>query len=121
MTDREQILEYLKDIPSKWRVGLADILCEIKESKNNPTCQDVKDCETLTSLSSFNISGNIVSITYKDEKGISYVRTFDLSDIINSSFDGLNPSCLTDSTTWSNLLFPQRIQLLIDKICTCCP
>ena len=120
MTDKQQIEEYLKDLPSKWREQLVDILCQIKQEKSIPDCNKVKECETLTSLSNFSISGTTISITYKDEKGISFIRSFSIDEVLNQSLEDLDPDCLATQPEWDTLTYKERIQLLIDSHCDCC-
>lgn len=119
MTTKQKLEEILKDIPSGWRDNLVDILCQIKENKN-PDCDKVKECETLTSLSDFSVSGNTISIVYKDEQGISVTRQFSIETILNQTLEGLDPLCLTDLETWQSLSYKDRIQLLIESHCDCC-
>lgn len=73
---------YLSDLPSEWRSQIADLMCKVKTDVSAVTCTDVKACETLTSLSPFTLNDSELSITYKDERGVSVTRTIDL---------GLNP------------------------------
>lgn len=120
MTFKEQIEQYLQPLPKKWKGQLTELLCEINDSRKQPTCEDVRKCETLTSLSTFTITDGQVCITYKDEKGVSFERCFSADQVLNGQFDDLDPGCLTDETTWSNLSFAERIQLLIDSHCECC-
>jgi hypothetical protein len=120
MTFKEQIELYLSDLPEKWKDKIVQILCLIKEGKQEPDCETVKDCETLTSLSDFTVDGSIVSITYKDEDGVSITRSFDAATIINNTLEDIDPSCLATQTVWDSLTFPERLQLLIDRHCTCC-
>lgn len=120
MTFKEQIESYLSALPSKWKAQLTEVLCEIYESRQTPTCEDVKKCETLTTLSDFSVTDGQVCITYKDEKGVSFQRCFTVDSILNGQLDDIQPGCLTDETTWSNLSFAERIQLLIDAHCDCC-
>lgn len=117
MTIEEKISEYLKDLPSKWRTQLTELLCQIKADKKKPSCTEVKDCETVTYLSEFTVDGTDVSIQYTDERGITYTRSFDLENLLNLNLDG---GCLADPTTWFNLTLTQKIQLLIDTQCACC-
>jgi hypothetical protein len=120
MTFKEQIETYLSSLPEKWKDQLVQILCLIKEGKQEPDCERVKECETVTSLSDFSVTGTEVSITYKDEQGVSVTRTFDASQIVNNTLNDIDPGCLTDQTTWDSLTFEERIQLLIDSHCNCC-
>src|SRR5688572_18337463 len=117
MTDKQQIAEYLKDLPSKWADKLTDILYEIKCSRNEPTCEEIRECETLTSLSDFAVNGSEVCITYKDENGVSTERCVDIGQLILLDIDS---NCLTDQITWDSLTFNQKVQLIIDSHCDCC-
>lgn len=119
MTFKEQIEKYLSGLPSKWAEQLTEILCQIKAEKQEPDCQTVKDCETVTSLSPFTVNGTIVSIQYKDEKGITVTRSFDTSQILNESLNDIEAVCLTDEVTWESLSFAERIQLIINTVCNC--
>lgn len=78
---------YLCDIPSEWRKQIATLMCKVTNDKYTLTCPDVKACETLTSLSPFTVDGSEVSIQYKDEKGITVVRSFDINDAITGGFE----------------------------------
>jgi len=120
MTFQEQIETYLKDLPSKWKDQLVSILCQIKDERTHPTCDEVKDCETLTSLSDFSVEGDIVSVVYTDEHSVQVTRSFSVGQLVNNTLEGIDPECLTDQTTWDNLTYSQRIQLLIDNFCDCC-
>lgn len=120
MTTEQQICEYLKDLPSEWRDKLTGILVQIKNDRESIDCQQVKDCETLTSLSDFTLNGTEVSIKYKDENEVTVTRTFDTSELMNNILDDIDPACLAEQTEWDNLSFVGRFQLLIDAQCGCC-
>lgn len=120
MTLKEKLDQYLGSLPSAWREKLTTLLCELDSDRNKVNCQDVKNCETLTSLSAFTITGTVVSIKYKDEKGVTTTRSFDASNILNNSLSGIDPNCLTSQSNWNTLSYQQRIQLLIDSHCDCC-
>lgn len=120
MTFKEQIELYLKPLPSEWREKLTAILCLIKESKQEPDCQKVKECETVTTLSDFTVNGTVISIQYKNENGVIVTRSFDATQIINETLNDLNPNCLATEEQWASLTLSQRIQLLIDSHCDCC-
>lgn len=120
MTTQEQIAEYLKNLPSQWRDQLTTLLTQIQADKGSVDCAKVKECETITSLSNFEIDGSEVSIQYKNESGVTVTRTFDAADIVNRSLDNVDPSCLTDDTTWSNMTYLERMQLFVTEHCDCC-
>lgn len=120
MTTQEQIAEYLKNLPSQWAGQLTTLLTQIQADKGSVDCAKVKECETLTSLSEFTIDGSEVSIQYKDENGVTVTRTFDAAEIVNQSLDNVDPSCLTDETTWSNMTYTERMQLFVTAHCDCC-
>lgn len=117
MITETQICEYLKDLPSKWREQITSVLVNIQQ---DISCDKVKECETLTSLSEFTVSGSEVSIKYKDEDGVQVTRTFDTEEILNNSLDEVDPDCLATPTEWDNLSYTERIQLLITAHCDCC-
>lgn len=120
MTFKQQIEEYLSDLPTKWAEQLTQILCLIKEEKQEPDCAKVKECETTTSLSDFTVNGTVVSIQYKNEDGVTVTRSFDTSNILNQMLNDIDPLCLTDATTWASMTFAERLQLLITSHCDCC-
>lgn len=120
MSPSEKICNYLESLPSKWKNQLSLILCEIKSSKQQPSCADVKSCETLTTLSPFSVDGTVVSIRYKDEKGVEVTRSFDTLDIINNILNELDPNCLATEEQWLDLTPVEKFQLLIDDHCGCC-
>lgn len=116
--------EILKDLPSKWREELIKILLEIQDGcTESIDCEQVKECETLTTLSEFTQNGTEVCITYTDEDEISVERCFDVAEIINNFFDTTNiaPGCITSETIWNTMTIQEKFQALIDTICNCCP
>lgn len=120
MTLQEQIELYLKDLPSKWRDQLVTLLCQIKAEKSQPSCEEVKDCETVTTLSDFTIDGTTVSITYTNEDSVEVTRSFDFNQLINNELEDLDPGCLASPTEWSNMTYPEKIQTIINAHCNCC-
>lgn len=120
MTFKEQIEKYLSSLPTKWKDELVQILCLIKEEKQEPDCNTVKECETVTTLSNFTINGTVVSIQYKNEAGVTVTRSFDAAQIVNETLDDIVPNCLTSEETWESLTLAERLQLLIDSHCNCC-
>lgn len=124
MIDKCNLEEILKDIPSIWRDELIEILLKIQDDcTESIDCEQVKECETLTSLSEFTQDGTEICITYTDEHEVSVERCFDVADIVNNFFDSTNiaPGCITDESTWNTMTIQEKFQALIDTICNCCP
>ena len=119
MITKDEIKAHLQGIPSKWQTKLTVLLYEIATDGSCMDCEDVKACETVTSLSNFTTSGSVVSIVYTDERGISVTRSFDVSQLLSGYFN-INPDCLTDTSTWNNMTFSEQLQMLIDSHCDCC-
>lgn len=119
-TCKEQLTENLKAVPSKWREQLISVLCQIKEDKQNPDCQTVKDCETVTTLSDFDVDGTTASITYVDENSVSYTRSLDIALVLNNLLNEVDPNCLMSEEGWLNLNFVGKFQAIIDAHCDCC-
>jgi len=117
---KQQIEEMLSAIPSKWREQLATILCQIKEDKESVDCNKVKECETVTSMSDFTVSGTTISIKYTDENGVQVTRSVDIESALNGTLDDLQPNCLASPSEWNALSYNERIQLIIDAHCACC-
>ena len=116
--------EILKDLPSKWREALIEILLQIQDGCTESIgCEQVIECETLTSLSEFTQEGTVMCITYTDEDGVSVERCFDMAEVINNFFDSTNiaPGCVTSEAVWITLTLEQKFQALVDTICNCCP
>lgn len=109
----------LCDIPLEWRKGIVNSICLILQ--NDPiTCDDIRECETLTSLSPFTLVGTLLSITYKDENGVLNTRSIDLGPIIEGSLDDIDPYCLATPEEWAEWTHEQRLQSIIDSHCECC-
>lgn len=85
--------KYLSDIPSAWRKQIVAAICAAVATNEDIDCADVKDCETLTSLSTFSVSDGQVCVTYKDEKGVSTTRCFS-----TAGFSGLENGDYGDIT-----------------------
>lgn len=118
MTCKEKILAQLTNIPTSWAIQIANVICDTIEV--DVTCEKVKECETLTTLSVFSVSGSEVCIEYKDEDGTTFRRCFNMNSIINNSLYNINPKCLTSQSNWRGMTFAQQWQMIIDKVCTDC-
>lgn len=106
---------YLCDLPSEWRTQIAKVICDYINPDVPLNCDDVRSCETVTTLSAFTITGTQVCITYKDENNIEHNRCFDAADV---SLD-LDPKCLMSQSAWDLLSWKEKIQAIIDKACVC--
>lgn len=93
---KETFSAYLSDVPSKWREQIVNTICKAIDDKYTLKCEDVRDCETLTSLAAFEIDGTNVCIKYKAENGVTVTRCFDIADVIEI------PDTLTFSTGLTN-------------------
>lgn len=82
---KEELKAKLASIPSEWREVIATAICE---NKQTVTCEDLTDCETLTSLSAFSVVGDNVCISYKDENGVTVQRCFDTSAFVAALANG---------------------------------
>lgn len=112
--------KFLCDIPKEWRDGIVKALC-FTLNQTSVNCNNIKNCETLTSLSPFSILGNILNVTYKDENGYLHIASTDIQELLDNVLDDIDPKCLTSPETWATLTHIERIQLLIDESCICCP
>lgn len=124
MIDKCNLEEILAVLPSKMREALIEVLLEIQDGcTESLDCEQVRECETLTSLSEFTQDGTEICITYTDEDEVSVERCFDVAEIINNFFDTTNiaPGCVTSESIWNTLTITEKFQALVDTICNCCP
>jgi len=125
MINQCDLEEILKDIPSKWRDSLIQILMDIQSSctTGQVTCEDVRECETVTTISEWVINDTEVCITFTNEQGIPIERCFDVENILNEQLSNgnIDPGCITTPTIWNTMTYTERIQALIDTMCNCCP
>lgn len=111
----ELIGKYLCDLPSAWAKQISKVICEFLNPSTTLECDDMKKCETLTSLSAFRMDGSEVCITYKDENGVSIERCFDMAEASLV----LDPKCIMSQEDWDELTWNEQIQAIIDYACTC--
>ena len=116
----KDIDKFLCDIPKELREPIVKALCFTLNSFPSVTCKMVKKCETLTSLSGWKLEGNVLSISYKNEKGKLSVRSIDIGDIIDDIGNDPDPLCLMSEEEWLQLSLYQKIQAIIDGHCNCC-
>jgi hypothetical protein len=109
----------LIDLPEKWRSQIADALCNAIGKKYSLDCDDVKECETVTHLSSFTQTDDEICITFKDEESVEWERCFDISSL-TPTLEGIDPKCVATQEEWDAMTYIQQIQAIIDKIEDCC-
>src|SRR4051812_44610138 len=102
----------LSFMPDSWASALAKLLCDLKGS--GTSCDDVKNCESLTKLSPFEISDGQACIEFTDENKVVVRRCFSVDLLLNSSLDNIDPKCIATMTEWSNMTFSQRFQALVN-------
>lgn len=117
---KDSILESLSSLPSAWREQIADVLCKIEKDKEASDCEEVKECESNTSLSEFIIDGTEVSITYTDENGTTYDRSFNFSAMLNALLDDIDPACVATPTEWANMTWIERMETIVAYTDNCC-
>jgi hypothetical protein len=110
--------DFLESVPTKWREQILAFLIKIKQEATSINCGNVKDWETTTSLSPFTIEGTSVCITFTDEKGVETKRCFDASSILSDALYNVDPKCIATQESWRNMTFAQKMQAIIDKICS---
>lgn len=116
---KEVMMKYLCDIPSQWRESISKAICLAIPQSDDLDCDDMKKCETLTSLSSFKTSGTTISIIFTDEKHKEHLLTMNLSSVINRSLDSIDPMCLTTPEIWAVLTNQQRFEVIMNSSCNC--
>ena len=110
----KNIIDMLTSVPLKWAEMIACNICNLV-CNGDPSCEEITDCQTLTSLSDFTVAGNKVCFTYVDERGIHITRCFTIPDNDMYNADG---TCLTED--WFNIDKTAKWQAIIDKACDCC-
>lgn len=111
----------LSALPPVWAEKLACNICNIVDTEdlcNNTTeCEDIRECETTTSLTDFEVIGNTVCISFTDEHGVKVKRCFEYSHLLNE-IDNTDGICI--SPLWEQLSAKDKWQAVIDKVCNCC-
>lgn len=114
----EVISEYLCQIPYQWRGQISKAICANINEQQSLDCKAVKDCETVTTLSSFSVDGTEVCITYTDEDKVAHTRCFDMKDI-TCPLDDVDPNCITTQEIWDAMTCKEKMQAIIDYACSC--
>lgn len=118
----KKVMDELSALPPKWAEKLACNICGMVDTDDEcdtsaPDCEDIRDCQTITSLTDFEVIGNVICISFTDEHGVVVKRCFEASqftDEINET-DG---TCITP--LWGILSATEKWQAIIDKVCNCC-
>jgi hypothetical protein len=112
----KKYMDLLSSVPTKWAEIIACNLCNVV-CDDTVSCEDIDNCETVTTLSDFSITDNKVCFSYIDEKGVKVIRCFDIpSNSINNTYG----DCLLTSDYWGSLSDLEKWQAIIDKLCLCC-
>lgn len=116
---KAEISALLCNIPSQWRDSIVEALsCILSLNRDsNATCEAIKDCETLTYFEPIKRSGNTITLSYRDEKGVLYNRSVDLTTVINNILNGVDSSCLMDQEDWEELTFAEKLNAIYQKAC----
>lgn len=116
-------MQSLSSIPLAWREQLAAAICSSSTIGNlfEIDCNEVKDCETVTTLSEFTIvNGTSVCISFTNEDNVKVTRCFDFSEILNNSIANIDPACIATASEWSAMTYKEKWQTIIDKVCEDC-
>lgn len=115
----EQLVrEYLCNIPYQWRNQIAKAICVMLNEQQTLDCKQVKECETLTTLSSFSVEDTEICITYTGENGIAVTRCFDWTQIA-CPLDDVDPKCIMSQEDWDLLTCQEKMQAIVDYACYC--
>ena len=83
-------------------------------------CDKVVECQHVTSLSDFSVDGDVISITYLGEDGVSYTRSFSLNLILGGIFNKIVGDCIVSAEDWTNMSIKDKFQAIVDDTCNCC-
>lgn len=118
---QERLSVYLCDIPEKWREQIVRTMCLAIEADNTSTCADIEKCFFTAQLSAIERNGTYITISYTDENQEVVTRTFNFTQLIEHSMDGLDPKCVATQEDWDAMTYLEKIQAIIDYRCECCP
>lgn len=118
----KQIMADLHALPPVWAEKIACNICKLIDTQDecnpvDPDCDAIRDCQTVTSLSTWTVDEDIVCISYTDEHGVTVKRCFQFS-FLNDAINDTDGTCLTP--LWGTLPPRDKWQAIIDKICDCC-
>ena len=105
---REKISAILCSLPCEQKAAVTFAICTALKNFT-VDCDDIKECETLTSLSEFTVTDDQVCITYIDEKGEESVRCFTIppsegGDFVLTADNGLTASTDTNVQLGGDLI-----------------
>lgn len=116
------ILKELGALPPSWAEKIACNVCNLITTEDEcnpetPDCTDIRNCQTVTSLSEFFVKGQMICISYTDEHSVKVTRCFQFSHFIDE-INETDGSCL--NPLWGTLSAEEKWQQVIDSICNCC-
>lgn len=110
--------KYLCEIPFDWREDIINAIIAIEAGNNNSSnCENIQNCQTVTSLSPFTLVGTILTIKYTDENGTVKTSTIDISPIIEDSLDNIDPKCIATEEEWAEMTNKERLQAIFNRSC----
>ncbi len=112
--------EYLCDVPSEWREKIVKVICDGLQSESSAACEDLVACQTVTKLSAFEKSTDSISISYTDEKGKKFKRSFSFVDLLNTAANEVDPKCVASQDDWNSWTLQEKLNAVIEKDCDCC-
>lgn len=80
LTCKQYFSNILTGINCSWKQQLIEALCTAYSIPTELTCEQVHNCETITSLSEFTSEDGTICIDFTDETGTIFTRCFELDD-----------------------------------------
>jgi hypothetical protein len=116
---KAELSALLCNIPANWRDSIVTALTCILSLRRDgdSTCDGVKECETLTAFQPITVTGNTITFSYRDEKGVTYNRNIDITTVINNLLNGVDAACLMDQEDWEALTFVEKLDAIYAKAC----
>lgn len=113
------LAKYLCDMPDIWRKAIVKVICK---SLYDATldCEDIKECQTLTSLSAFTQTKDQICVEFKNERGEISKRCFVFPGIMDTALQDVDPWCIASAEEWVLMTYAEKVQAIIDYRCECC-
>lgn len=116
----KKYIDLLPSLPKNWAEMIACNICNMI-CEDGMSCGEIRDCQTLTTLSDFTVTDTSVCFTYVDERQVRVTRCFDIAKATNGISETDGQCLLEDSELdWGALTPTAQWQAIIDKICDCC-